>query len=42
MCVCVADPSQAETWGDGAMVVFGGLAGDDTSPERLNDVWVLK
>ena len=24
------------------MVVFGGLAGDDTSPERLNDVWVLR
>jgi hypothetical protein len=28
--------------GDGGAILFGGLAGDDEKPERLNDVWVLK
>ena len=32
----------SDLWGDDKLVVVGGLAGDDASPVRLNDVWVLE
>lgn len=38
-----SDGSATETEnGEGLLYIFGGLAGDDENPERLDDLWVLK
>lgn len=34
--------SDAAAWGGNKLVVYGGLAGSDSEPERLADTWVLE
>jgi Galactose oxidase, central domain/Kelch motif len=41
-CVAVAVEGEEQDGSTGSLYLFGGLAGDDANPVRLNDLWELK